>query len=131
LCVVNHYVPHAFSPKEYPDPDCPPHFYAHGNNPQYRHFGKLMEYTNRVVKLVSGGRRLVQAAILYHAEAEWSGGSYMLSQKPARVLMDNQIDFDVIPADVFTEIEIYKTITEGVFRVNKQAYQLLIIPQAQ
>jgi hypothetical protein len=25
---INHFVPHAFSPKAFPDPDCPPHFYA-------------------------------------------------------------------------------------------------------
>lgn len=25
---VNHFVPHAFSQKEFPDWDCPPHFYA-------------------------------------------------------------------------------------------------------
>jgi hypothetical protein len=36
---INYFVPHAFSLKPYPDPDCPPHFYAHGHNPQYRHFG--------------------------------------------------------------------------------------------
>ena len=36
---VNHFVPHAFSAKDFPDQDCPPHFYAHGHNPQYRHFG--------------------------------------------------------------------------------------------
>lgn len=33
---INYIVPHAFSPKAYPDFDCPPHFYAHGHNPQYR-----------------------------------------------------------------------------------------------
>ena len=38
---INHYVPHAFSPKAFPDPDCPPHFYAHGENPQYEAFGDL------------------------------------------------------------------------------------------
>jgi hypothetical protein len=30
---VNHFVPHAFSAKDFPDQDCPPHFYAHGHNP--------------------------------------------------------------------------------------------------
>ena len=52
---INHFVPHAFSAKEYPDPDCPPHFYAHGNHPQYRHFGALMAYGNRVLELLNGG----------------------------------------------------------------------------
>ena len=30
----------------------------------------------------------VNAAILYHAEAEWSGRDYMLMQKPAKALYD-------------------------------------------
>ena len=30
---LNYFVPHAFSPKAFPDPDCPPHFYAHGKIP--------------------------------------------------------------------------------------------------
>ena len=53
---VNRFVPHAFSPKAYPDKDCPPHFYANGHNPQYRAFGKLMAYTNRVCSLISDGK---------------------------------------------------------------------------
>ncbi len=44
---VNRFVPHAFSPKAFPDPDCPPHFYAQGENPLYRAFGELMAYNNR------------------------------------------------------------------------------------
>lgn len=59
-------------PAPFPDPDCPPHFYAHGHNPQYRHFAALMGYMNRVADLVSGGRA-APAAVLYHGEAEWAG----------------------------------------------------------
>lgn len=33
---INYFVPHAFSMKDFPDPDCPPHFYARGMNPQFR-----------------------------------------------------------------------------------------------
>ena len=68
---INYFVPHAFSAHPFPDPDCPPHFYAHGHNPQYRHFGCLMAYMNRVATLPSGGRHRVPAAVLYHGEAEW------------------------------------------------------------
>jgi len=127
---VNHYVPHAFSAKPYPDPDCPPHFYAHGHNSQYRHFGALMNYLNRMCALINDGTRITPAAILYHAEAEWSG-DYMLSQKPARVLMDNQIDFDILPSDVFAERDRYKTNIGKQLSVNSQAYKALIIPYAQ
>lgn len=71
---VNHFVPHAFS-VDYPDPDCPPHFYADGNNPQFPAFSELMRYTNRASHLLSGGEQVTDAAILYHAEAEWAEGA--------------------------------------------------------
>lgn len=127
---VNHFVPHAFSPKKYPDSDCPPHFYAGGNDPQYRHFGCLMSYMNRVCELISGGHHIAKVAILYHGEAEWTG-KCMLMQKPARKLADRQIDYDFIPADVFSEKERYKTSLEKGLRVNTQQYRVLVIPTAQ
>lgn len=68
---VNRFVPHAFSPKEFPDPDCPPHFYAHGKNPQYRVFGELMAYTNRICHLLDGGKDQAAVGLLYHGESQW------------------------------------------------------------
>lgn len=127
---INHFVPHAFSPAPFPDSDCPPHFYAHGHNPQYRHFGALMGYMNRVSDCISGGHRVVSAAILYHGEAEWSGEA-MLSQKPARLLAQVQIEYDCIPADVFAEPEHYRTVLGNPLQVNTQEYRALIVPYAQ
>lgn len=128
---INHMVPHAFNPKAYPDRDCPPHFYAHGHNPQHRHFGELMRYTNRVCQLLSGGTRIAPVAVLYHAEAEWAGGSYMLSEVPVRKLMENQIDLDIIPSDVFANVSQYHTNVAHGLRVNTQVYKALVIPAAQ
>ena len=127
---VNHFVPHAFTCSAYPEKDCPPHFYAQGNNPQYRHFGKLMEYTNRVCNLISGGRIDAPVAILYHGEAEWAG-KCMLMQKVARVCLDNQIDFHFVPADAFTEREFYRTEVSDVLTVNGNAFKVLVLPYAQ
>lgn len=128
---INHFVPHAFSPKEFPDPDCPPHFYAHGNNPQYRHFGKLMAYMNRVCELTSGGRHVAPVALLYHGEGDWTG-KFMADDIPAHVLCDHQIEFDVIPQDVFAEPEEFRTrIEKGVLRVNTQAYRVVVVPFLQ
>lgn len=127
---INYFVPHAFSPKEFPDMDCPPHFYAHGHNPQYRHFGSLIQYMNRVCTLISDGHRVVQVAILYHGEAEWAGDA-MLSQKPARKLAEAQIDFLCIPSDVFGQPDHYRAdFTKGL-EVNGIAFQALVIPYAQ
>lgn len=128
---INHFVPHAFSAKEYPDPDCPPHFYAHGNNPQYRHFGRLMAYMNRVCALISGGRHTAPVAVLYHAEGEWTG-KYETSDKIAHTLADAQIEYDIIPQDVFMDITYYHTcISEGCLQVNTQNYKAVIVPYAQ
>ena len=127
---INYYVPHAFTCKEYPDKDCPPHFYAQGNNPLYRHFGKLMDYGERMCRLIDGGRADVKVGILYHAEAEWSG-KCMLMQKPARILADNQIDYYFVPGDVFTEKEFYNTELENSFTVNGNRFDVLIVPYAQ
>jgi hypothetical protein len=127
---VNNYVPHAFSPKAFPDPDCPPHFYAHGHNPQYRHFGALMAYMNRVCTLISGGRHIAPVAVLYHGEAEWAG-EYMPMEKPCRVLADVQIEYDIIPQDVFAETGRYKTRLGKTLKINTQEYRALIVPYAR
>lgn len=97
---VNRFVPHAFSPAAFPDPDCPPHFYAHGENPAYRAFGKLMGYANRVSHLLDGGKPCPDVALLYNAETVWAGNE--TSNIPAcRALTQAQVDFHIIPADVF------------------------------
>ncbi len=127
---VNNYVPHAFTAKSFPDSDCPPHFYAHGENPQYRHFGKLCRYMNRVSDLISDGVNVSPAALLYHGEAEWTG-DYMYLQKPARVLHENQIDFEIIPSDVFSDMDAFCAKFDGKLHVNGATYQALIVPYAQ
>ena len=134
---INHFVPHAFSAKEYPDPDCPPHFYAHGNHPQYRHFGALMAYGNRVLELLNGGVHIAPAAVLYHGESEWMGDA-MASDVVGHQLYDHQIDYDYIPQDVFLpenaydmEITYDAERVEGSFRVNTQNYRVLIVPKLQ
>ena len=127
---INNFVPHAFSPKAFPDPDCPPHFYANGNNPQYRHFGILMQYTNRVTTLLSGGRHESEAAILYHAEGEWTGCRFDRIQIPARILTEMQMGFDFIPSDVFRD-EKYQTRIGENLQVSNQQYKVLIIPRTE
>ena len=127
---INHFVPHAFTGKDFPDPDCPPHFYAMGHNPEYRHFGKIVEYMNRICSLISGGHRDSKVAILYNAEFEWMGES-MPVQKPLRKLYESQILADTIPMDCFLETERYHTEWNDVLKVNEQRYEVLIVPYAE
>ncbi len=125
---INYFVPHAFSGADFPDPDCPPHFYAHGHNPQYRHFGELMRYMNRVATLTSSGKHVVPVAILYHGEAEWCDGNAMPFEKPLRRLYDRQMDCHVIPADVFADPGRYQAAYGCPFVVNGQEYHVFLVP---
>jgi hypothetical protein len=125
---INQFVPHAFSGKPFPDPDCPPHFYAHGHNPQFRHFGELMRYMNRVATLTSSGRHEVPVAILYHGESEWTDSDAMPFEKPLRALYDHQIDCHTVPADIFSEPEHYRVAIGETLRVNEQHYRAFVVP---
>ena len=89
----------------------------------------LFHYAGKICRMLSGGKAVIPAAVLYHAEAEWSG-SCMYFQKAGAVLQKEQIAYDVIPGDVFVEREYYHTmIMPGGFSVNGQEYRALIIPK--
>ena len=125
---INRYVPHAYTLKEFPDPDCPPHFHAGGHDPQYRHFHRLMAYVNRISNLIDGGMHCAEAAVLYHAEAEWTG-KCMLVQQPMRVLCENQIGCSILPADVL--LDGTAQVEDGLLTLNGHHYRVLVIPQTE
>ncbi len=122
---INHFTPHAFS-MIFPDRDCPPHFYARGNNPQFSFFGDLMRYMNRMCHLINDGTHKANAAILYHGEAEWGGGTRMAFQVPGRKLMEHQMDYDVVPEDIL--VREGTVIENGKLVVNGETYNCLIQP---
>ena len=127
---VNWFTPHAFSMAPFPDWDCPPHFYAHGNNPQWPHFGQLMRYMNRTATLFSEGSATRPVAILYHADAEWAGAA-MPVERVAAELTRAQIDFDFVPAEAFEDEDRYKvSIADGELVVNGCRYQAFVMPGA-
>ena len=124
---INEFVPHAFS-LIFPDPDCPPHFNAEHFNPEFDAFRKLMLYTNKVTHLFGGSREVVSAAVYYNAEAEWSGKKRMLIQKPARLLYDNQLNYDFLPMDTMLEDADVK---DGRLTVNGNSYSCLVVPYSE
>lgn len=131
MCVrgINVIIPHAFSPMAFPDPDCPPHFYAGGNNPQFPFFYIWSDYANRVCDRISGGVHIASAAVLYHAEAEW-GGAYEPFEGIVKHLMQSQIDCDVLPVDVLGDTTRCQ-MKRGVLTVNEESYRVLIVPYSQ
>ncbi len=127
---VNYYVPHAFTPAPFPDPDCPPHFYAHGENPTYRAFGVLMAYANRVCSLINDGTPHPDVALLYNAESVWAGGGD--SQIPVcRALGEAQIDFHIIPSDVFENNTYPCALQKDGLHVNGIVYKALLVSGCQ
>lgn len=131
---VTHIVPHAYSPAEFPDVDCPPHFFARGKNPQFRHQHLLSAYTNRVSHLLSGGRHVAPAVVLYPAEAEWLGEA-MAVERPVRLLAEAQLDADIVPADALAGAVVEHEQRDGAahpagarLRVNDELYDALIVP---
>ena len=128
---VNHFVPHAFSMAEYPDNDCPPHFYARGNNPEFPFFGELMRYMNRLCSLFSGGMGMPSVGVLFEADSDWAGDA-MTGEKTARVLLEHQTDFIYLPADVFKTPENFDMQMKGSrLVINGRQLQALVIGEAE
>ncbi len=123
---INQYVPHAFSLAEFPATDCPPHFYGRGKNMQYPYMGILFNYMNRVSHLLSNGEKVVDIAILYHAESEWTG-DYMYYQTVGKELMQSQIDYDVLSCDYLLQGKM----KNGNLNVLNANYKCLIIPKSE
>lgn len=103
------------------------------DNPTYQapaEYGILLaSYANRMCEFLRNCETVIQAAILYHAEAEWSEGEKAQKfHRAAAVLARNQISYDVVPADVFTQPEYYNADLDGKFVVNGHSYDALVIP---
>ena len=123
---VNHFVPHAFSP-DFPDADCPPHFYALGNNPQFPDFGVLMRYVNRMSHLLSGGVYAMDAAVLYQAEAEWAGGRFLNCQRVAKALSDDQLSYHIVSTDYL----LHARVEGNKLVINGHSHDWLLIPDGE
>lgn len=124
---INRFVPHAFTDC-YPDPDCPPHFGAAGNDPQFPGFSCLIPYVNQVCHLLEGGSLQADGGILYPAEGEWmSTPEYCTPDRIARVLYDAHVDFDILSLDYLEGGQI----REGKLVVNGYEHTFLVVPYAK
>ncbi len=122
---INTFVPHAFTEAEFPDPDCPPHFYARGNNPQYPFMQSVFSYMNRMAHLLQGGMPLVTSAIFFEAESDWIGESepfFVLGKE----FLTRQVPYHVVCMDFLKEA----AVTEGRIQVGNMAYEQLFLSKA-
>ena len=130
-CGVNRLVPHAFSMAEYPDYDCPPHFYARGHNPEFPYFVQLMKYADRMCKTLSGGQHAASVAVLYDGELDWSG-EHLPMQKLTRVLTEHQVEFDIVCLDMLRDLSACQGAVEGgILNINGVSFGALLVPWAE
>lgn len=123
---INYIVPHAFDTKDFPDWDCPPHFYAHGHNPQFRYFKVFSDYVNRIMGLFRDGMHPAKVGLFYPAETEWAG-AYMPVEKPARELTIHQIPFDIVSRDYLKMAKI----ETGEYVINGERLKVLVFPYGE
>lgn len=119
---INRLVPHAFSPK-FPDPDCPPHFYARGKNAQWKYFPRWREYADLLCKIHSGGTAVSPAAVLYHAETEWQDSDCIKCEAVMKRLIRQQIDPVIVPLDMLENA----TVKNGVCTIENAAFKILFV----
>jgi hypothetical protein len=55
----------------------------------------------------------------------------MFLQKPARELLENQIDFDILPSDLFADMKSFNASFDGSLNVNGESYRVLVVPYAE
>lgn len=92
---------------------------------------QINDYMNRMCDLLNHTKPVIKTAVLYHGEAEWYQDDYQYFQSPAKVLAQNQISYDVVPADIFTDRTFYQTSTDHGLCVNGNCYEAFIIPETK
>lgn len=120
---INAFIPHAFS-AIFPNEDSPPHFHAGGRYCGKKGFDVLMRYLTRMCERFSGGSRYAEIALLYNAEADWSGDAYFPLEYIAQELAENQISFDIVPYDKIAEGKI----KGDKLHIGSRAYSTVLVP---
>lgn len=121
---INEFVPHAFTDSPFPDEDCPPHFYAQGNNPQFHAVGKLFGYMNHMAELLSDTVPVVNNAVFFEAESDWAGET-MPYYEVGKELITHQMEYQLVCVDDL-ETASYEN---GVMHIGDSSYTNLFIPQ--
>lgn len=121
---INYFVPHAFS-GVFPDPDCPPHFYAQGMDTQFEGFCELIPYMQTTADMLSAGVHCADVLLYEGDEAVWSGDKFLPVCEVAKKLLDGHITYDLLSRDALRNV----TFDGKGFRCNGETYSALIVPQ--
>lgn len=124
---INFMIPHSFNPKSPYDRDYPPYFYNDGNEPRWPLYRVWADYTSRLSLLLTGGRHVCPAAILFSGNAK-RVGKYVTPEDMSSVLQDALYDCDWLPFEAF---EADASVDGKNIKLHKERYQVLIVPPTE
>lgn len=105
---TNFFVPGAICPKPFDNMHAPHWGENSGKDPQSYGYAKLIDYSKKVITCLANSKHIANVAILYNAQGEWMSDNSMLMERPAKILYDNHIDFDILCEDLLKEIVVVK-----------------------
>ena len=123
---INVFVPHAFTDSTFPDEDCPPHFWAEGNNPQFPAIGQLFSYMNRMADLLSKSTPIVKNAVLFEVESDWAGDTTPYCEI-GKELITHQMEYHLVCFDDLRKIDC----KDGLIHLGNQEYSRLFLPRCE
>lgn len=124
---VNFMIPHSFNPRAPRDTDYPPYFYDGGYEPRYPLYRVFADYTSRLSLLLTGGKHVCPAAILFSGNAR-QVGKMISPEEMTSALQDAEYDCDWLPCDVFTG---QATLEKGAIALHDERYRVLIVPPVE
>lgn len=124
---TNFFVPGAIRPIALDNIHSPHWGDNEGKDPQGKGYAKLLDYSKKVITCLDKSQHVANVAILYNAQGEWmSDEAGMFMQKPAKLLYDNHIDFDILCEDLLKGVQV----VYGKCKVI-ETYDLIVVPYAQ
>ncbi|MBE0535126.1 MAG: hypothetical protein IH624_05600 [Phycisphaerae bacterium] len=124
---INFTIPHSFNPRAPYDTDCPPYFYNGGHEPRWPLYRVLADYSSRLTLLLTGGRHVCQAAILFGGNTRRVGKAVM-PEDMTTALQDALFDCDWLPFEVF---ERDTKLVGDEIALYQERYKVLIVPPVE
>jgi hypothetical protein len=121
---INFMIPHSFNARAPYDTDCPPYFYNGGYEPRWPLYRVYADYTCRLSLLLSGGRHVCPAALLFGGNATRLG-RFVLPEGMTMALQDVGFDCDWLPLWAF---ERDAALGGREIRLQGERYRVLIVP---
>ena len=124
---VNFLIPHSFNPRSPYDTDCPPYFYNGGFEPRWPLYRIFANYTSRLSLMLSGGRHVCPAAILFNGNVRRLGKT-IGPEDMSSALQDSQYDCDWLPFEVF---ERDCSLEGKTIKLYGEQYRVLVVPPTE